>query len=69
MTPYTSTPAPSMARSFNSRVWHDLNRGAAYPRTMCGRDARLMARFNPSDLPSGERSHKACERCRKARGL
>jgi hypothetical protein len=57
------------ARSWGSAVWHDINRGAATHRTMCGRDASLMARFSPSDLPSGERNHKPCERCRKARGL
>lgn len=65
-----TTNTATMARAFGSgSVWHDLNRGAAEPRTMCGLDARLLARFNPSDLPSGERSHRACKRCRRARGL
>jgi hypothetical protein len=61
--------APIVARSFGSNVWHDLNRGAATWRTMCGRDATSMARFHPADLPSGERSHRACARCTQARGI
>lgn len=63
-----NTRPATYARAYGSTVWHDLNRGAATPRTMCGRDARTMARFNPEDLPSGERSHRACDRCRAARG-
>lgn len=57
------TREPRFARAYGSNVWHYLNRGAASPRTMCGRDARQMARFNPSDLPSGERAHRSCKRC------
>lgn len=62
------TTTPTVARSIGSNIWHDLNRGSATPKTMCGRNAQLMARFNPADLPGGERSHKACEKCRAARG-
>jgi len=60
--------SPTHARAFGSGTWHDVNRGAATWRTMCGRDATLMARFSPADLPSGERSHRPCEACRRARG-
>lgn len=59
---------PTVARTYGgARLWHDLVPGATRPRTMCGRDARAMARFSPADLPSGERDHRQCEACRKAR--
>jgi len=57
---------PTHARAYGSSVWHYLNRGAATWRTMCGRDASVMARFAPGDLPSGERAHRTCAQCRAA---
>lgn len=67
--PVRETREPTVARSFSGSVWHDLNRGRRDWRTMCGLDASSMARFSPSDLPSGERAHRTCSRCRKARGV
>jgi len=54
------------ARRAGSPVQHLLDRAPGPVRTACGQDARLMARYSPSDLPSGERHTRTCERCRSA---
>lgn len=63
MSAATYAPPPTLARTPTSPVVHYLNRGAATWRTMCGRDAQLMARYRPSDLPGGERAARYCAKC------
>jgi hypothetical protein len=58
---------PTQARAHRSGIWHLLDLTVEEHVTLCGKDASLMARFDPRDLPSGERSHRTCEPCRDAR--
>lgn len=58
---------PTLARLHGRGVQHRLDPKSPTPRTLCGQDAKLMARYSPSDLPSGERTSAAhCRNCRKA---
>lgn len=34
--------------------------------SLCHREMKFYAKFQPSDLPSGERNFKVCELCRKS---
>lgn len=43
---------------------HLLDSRIPEPRTLCGKFAGRMARFSPSDLPSGERVFRTCPDCR-----
>jgi hypothetical protein len=54
---------PTYFRPSPTRVAHLL----AEPRlTRCGQEAGQGARFDASDLPSGERTFRVCEACRRA---
>lgn len=58
--------APTLARMFGRSVQHLISK-ADSAKTECGLDTRRMARFSPSDLPSGERTAPLCENCRSKR--
>lgn len=61
----TTTTAPTHARRPGGNVQHVLDGTSEdFSRTLCGQDARLMARYRMADLPSGERTTRTCERCR-----
>lgn len=56
----------TLARAHGSSVRHMLVVGTKT--THCGKDAALMARYSPADLPSGERAAGyLCESCRTAK--
>lgn len=57
----------TMARNHGRGVQHLISR-IDPDLTECGRDTRLMAKYSPSDLPSGERTAApTCRTCRKER--
>ena len=59
---------PTMFRTPSGRTAHLLNAFAPATHTACGSLAMLGYRWNPADLPSGERTvYKMCEGCRAAR--
>lgn len=58
---------PTMFRTPSGRTYHLLDATTEDRRTtLCGQPATVGARFNTSDLPSGERTTKVCSRCRAA---
>lgn len=52
-------------RAFRSPIQH-IVRASSGPawETLCGKDARAMARYRMSDLPSGTRNIRTCDHCR-----
>jgi hypothetical protein len=55
--------AATLFRSPGGRVCHLLSKTCP-GLTRCGVDATKGARFSPSDLPSGTRQQRVCEKCR-----
>ena len=53
---------PTYFRPSPTRVAHLL---ADLDRTRCGQEAGKGARFDAADLPSGERTFRVCQACRR----